>query len=201
MSTHSLAQKLHTKNCGGAKERDRTIPLGYSFHCISKGGITMQLVRWRPWGWGLRRWRPTRGLPTLETEIEDIFDRFERMFGAPWRHAPVEARGWGPLVDMVDRKDEVLVRAELPGLRKEDIRVSVTGDVLTIEGERKLEEEAKEEDYYCCERAYGRFYREISLPVGIQRDKIKSTYRDGVLEIHLPKAEEVKEKELEITVE
>lgn len=94
----------------------------------------MAIERWKPFSWGLRRWLPTRW---PEEEMEDMFDRFERMFGVPApRRAIVETRGWGPLVEMFDRKDEVLLRADLPGVKKEDIRVSVTGDVLSIEGER-----------------------------------------------------------------
>ena len=157
----------------------------------------MALERWRPWG--LRRYRPAKKLPTFEEDMDEMLDRFERMF-MPWRPAIVETRGWGPLVEMVDKKDEVLLRAELPGVKKEDIRVSVTGDILTIDGERKAETEVNEEDYYCCERSYGRFYREISLPVGIQKEKISSEYKDGVLAIHMPKAEELKPKEVEIKV-
>lgn len=161
----------------------------------------MAIERWRPFGWGLRRWMPTMGITPPEEEMEDMFARFERMLGVPARRrAIVETRGWGPLVEMLDRKDEVLLRAELPGVKKEDIRVSVTGDVLSIEGERKAEEEVKEEDYYCCERAYGRFYREISLPAGVQKENISSEYKEGVLEIHIPKAEEVKPKEIEVKV-
>ncbi len=132
--------------------------------------------------------------------MEEMFDRFERMFGPPWRRPIVETRGWSPLVEMIDRKNEVLMRAELPGVKKEDIHVSVTGNLLTIEGERKQEEEVKEEDYYCCERSYGRFYREITLPAEIQKEKISSEYKEGILEIHMPKAEEVKPKEIEIKV-
>lgn len=82
----------------------------------------MAIERWRPFSWRLRRWLPAR---TREEEMEDMLDRFERMFGLPWRGAIVETRGWGPLVEMVDRKDEVLMRAELPGMKKEDIYVSV----------------------------------------------------------------------------
>lgn len=156
----------------------------------------MAMERWRPF-WGLRRWLPAR---TLEEEMDEMLDRFERAFGMPMRRPLIETRGWGPLVEMVDKKDEVLLRAELPGVKKEDIRVSVTGDLLTIEGERKQEAEIKEEDYYCCERSYGKFYREITLPAGINREKISSQYKDGVLEIHMPKAEEAKPKEIEIKV-
>ena len=159
----------------------------------------MALVSWRPLS--LRRGRPFRGLSAFEQEMQDFFERFERLFEAPMRRGALETRGWGPLVDMIDGKDEILVKAELPGVKKEDIHVSVTGDVLTIEGERRSEEEVKEEDYYCCEQSYGKFYREISLPVGIDKEKIKSSHKDGILEIHLPKAEEAKPKELEIKVE
>jgi HSP20 family protein len=160
--------------------------------------MDMALVPWRPFGWGLRRWGSPRGISTIEEEIDDLFNRFERVFGR--RRGAVETRGWGPPIDMINRKDEVLVRAELPGLKKEHIHVSVTGDVLTVEGERKADEEVKDDDYYCCEHSYGRFYREISLPAGVQKEKITSSYRDGILEIHLPKAEEAKPKELEIKV-
>ena len=76
----------------------------------------------------------------------------------------------------------------------------LSGDLLTIEGERKQEEEAKAEDYYCCERSYGRFYREITLPAEIQRERISSEYKEGILEIHMPKAEEAKPKEIEVKV-
>jgi len=157
----------------------------------------MAMERWRPFGWGLRRWLPVR---TIDEQMEEMLDRFERVFGMPLRRALVETRGWGPLVEMVDKEDEVLLKAELPGVEKGDIRVSVTGDVLTLEGERKQEAEVKEEDYYCCERSYGKFYREITLPAGINREKISSEYKDGVLEIHMPKAEEAKPKEIEIKV-
>ena len=85
-------------------------------------------------------------------------------------------------------------------MKKEDIRISVTGEVLSIEGERKAEEEVKDEDYYCCERAYEKFYPEILLPAGVQKEKIDSEYKDGILEIHIPKAEEVKPKEVEVKV-
>ena len=157
----------------------------------------MAMERWRPFGWGLRRWLPVRA---IDEEMDEMLDRFERTFGLPWRRALVETRGWGPLVEMVDKEDEVLLKAELPGVKREDIRVSVTGDVLSIEGERKQEAEVKEEDYYCCERSYGKFYREIALPAGINREKISSEYKDGVLAIHMPKAEEAKPKEIEIKV-
>jgi HSP20 family protein len=159
----------------------------------------MALERWRPIR-ELRRWRPTRMVPWFEEDLDEMLERFERMFGTPLRRTLVETRGWLPVLDMVDRKDEIVVRAELPGIKKEDLHVSVTGDTLTIEGERKMEEAVEEEDYYCCERSYGRFYRELILPSNVDREKIASKFEEGVLEIRMPKTEEVKPKEIEIQV-
>lgn len=157
----------------------------------------MALERWRP-TWGLRRGRPTRLVPWLEEDLDEMLDRFERMFGTPMRRTLVETRGWLPVLDMVDRENEVVIRAELPGIKKEDLHVSVTGNTLTIEGERKMEEEVEEENYYCCERSYGRFYRELALPSNVDREKIASEFKDGVLEIRMPKTEEAKPKEIEV---
>ena len=162
----------------------------------------MAIVPWSPLRWGLKkRGLPSRGVPVTETGIEDFFDHFERAVEALWRRAPTETRGWGPAIDIIDQPDEILARAELPGMKKEDIHVSVTGDMLTIEGERKVEEKVEEKDYYCCEGSYGKFHREFMLPVVVHKEKIISTYKDGILEVHLPKAEEVKPKEIEVQVE
>ena len=91
-----------------------------------------------------------------------------------------------------------MVRAELPGLKEEDIDVSVEGDTLTIKGERKAESEVKEEDYYCCERSYGSFFRSMTLPSTVDATKIEASYEDGVLEVSLPKAVEVKPKKVAV---
>jgi HSP20 family protein len=101
---------------------------------------------------------------------------------------------------MFDRADKVVVKAELPGLKKEDIEISVAGGVLTIKGERKVEEEVKDEDYYCCERFRGTFYRAIQLPTDVETEKIEANYADGILEITLPKVPEVKPKKIEVKV-
>jgi HSP20 family protein len=99
-----------------------------------------------------------------------------------------EARGWSPAVDMIDKKDEIVLRADVPGLEKKDIHVSVDNGMLAIRGTRAEEHEAKEEDYYCCERWTGSFSRTMALPPGIDPDKIKATFKNGVLEVHVPKA-------------
>ena len=93
----------------------------------------------------------------------------------------------------------MIAEVELPGVDKDDIDISVVGDVLTIKGERKADEESKDEDYYCCERSYGSFFRSITVPAAVDTKKIEASYENGVLEISLPKAPEVKPKKVEIS--
>jgi HSP20 family protein len=109
-----------------------------------------------------------------------------------------EARGWSPAVDMVDRKDEIVLRADVPGLEQKDIQVDVENGMLTIRGTRQGEREAKEEDYYCCERWAGSFSRTIALPSGIEQDRIKATFKNGVLEVHVPKSPTAASKSIQI---
>ena len=113
----------------------------------------------------------------------------------------LEGGDWSPLVDIIDEKDKIIAKAELPGVNKEDIKVTFSDNTLTIRGERKKEQETKKENYYCCERVHGSYSRTISLPVDIDREKIKSSFKNGVLEIVLPKAKESKPKEIEIKLE
>ncbi len=157
----------------------------------------MAMERWRP-GSSLMR-GPIRELGRLEREMEDLFGGFFR--GWPFPRLPGAARGFSPAVDMLDRKDEVVLRADLPGLEQKDIDVTVEEGVLTIRGERKGEREVKEEDYYCCERWAGGFERSLTLPAGVSAEKIKATFKNGVLEVHLPKVEKAKGKRIEIKVE
>ncbi|MBI2370812.1 MAG: Hsp20/alpha crystallin family protein [Deltaproteobacteria bacterium] len=139
---------------------------------------------------------PFRELARMEREMEGLFSRFFREW--PWPRSADEVRGWAPAVDMVDRKDEVVLRADLPGLEQKDIDVSVEDGLLTIRGERKEEREAKEEDYYCCERWAGSFARSLALPPGVDTEKVKATFKNGVLEVHLRKSKEAKGKKIEI---
>jgi len=157
----------------------------------------MTMERWRP-SRGLRHWGPFAGL-------DEMNRRCEEAFGHPflpslwWRRVPTEAE-WMPPIEMFEKEDKFIVKAELPGMKKEEIDISVVGDTLTIKGERRAETETKEEDYYCCERSYGSFVRSITLPTAVDTKKVAATYEDGVLEISLPKAAEAKPKKVEITV-
>jgi HSP20 family protein len=108
--------------------------------------------------------------------------------------------GWFPAVDVYEDKDNLLVKAELPGLRKEDVEIGFQNGYLTLSGERKQEQKHEDAETYRTERWQGRFHRTISLPCRVDADKIKATYTEGVLTVTLPKAEEAKAKQIPITV-
>jgi len=136
-------------------------------------------------------------LSPLRREMDDLWNRF---FGE--RRLPrIFARDWLPLVDISETKDNLVVKAELPGLEAKDIDVSISGDVLNIRGEKKKEEEKKDEHYHYCERYAGSFQRSLRLPVGTKGDKVEATFKNGVLNITIPKAEEAKKKQIEIKTE
>jgi HSP20 family protein len=108
--------------------------------------------------------------------------------------------GWFPAVDVFEDKDNLLVKAELPGLKKEDIEISLQDGFLTLSGERKHEEKHKDAQVYRTERWEGRFHRSVSLPCRVEADKITATYNEGVLSVTLPKSEDAKPKQIPITV-
>jgi len=149
----------------------------------------MALELWRP---KLMARTPFREFARLEREMEEMFGRIPSW---PWGEGE---RGWAPAVDMVDRKDEILLRADLPGFTEKDVEVTVQDSMLTIKGERKAETEEKKDDYYCCERTFGAFTRSLTLPAGVDADKVKATFKNGVLEVRLPKAPEAKGKKIEV---
>jgi HSP20 family protein len=138
--------------------------------------------------------RPFTELARMEREMEDVFGRF---FPAVRTWAGME-RAWTPAVDMREEKDEIVVKADLPGLDDKDIQVTVQDGTLTIRGERKEEKEEKGEEYYYAERAYGAFVRSLPLPAGVEADKVKATFKKGVLEVHLPKAREARGHTIEV---
>ena len=147
----------------------------------------------------IRPWR----LPEVENMFERMFDDswfrpFPRPRLALWgpRAFTLEA----PAIDMYEEKDALVVKAEIPGLLKDEIDVSVTGNVLTIKGEKKKEEEVKEDDYYRCERTFGAFSRTIELPMDVKTDKVNASFKNGVLEIRLPKTEETKKNVVKVKV-
>jgi HSP20 family protein len=129
--------------------------------------------------------------------MDRIFDSF---FGrVPADHDKRDGI-WLPLVDIEESQDEVLVRAEVPGMTKDDIKVSVVGNILTLSGERKYQSEEKGRTFHRMERAYGKFYRSITLPTEVDNARVKAQYKDGVLTIALPKSENNRPKEIAIEV-
>jgi len=133
----------------------------------------------------------------MDREMEDLFGRFFRGLTLPRGEA--EPLGWSPAIDVLDRKDEMVLQADLPGLTEKDIEITVQDGVLTVRGQRKEEKETKEgEEYYCCERWSGSFSRTLTLPPGINADKVSASFKNGVLEVHLPKAKEAEGKKIEI---
>ena len=106
--------------------------------------------------------------------------------------------GWTPALDIYEDKDKYVAKGELPGMKKEDIDVSLDGNTLTISGERKREEEKKEGDTYRSERYFGRFQRTVTLPAAVDANKIQALYKDGVLTVTVPKTEEAKPKQIEV---
>lgn len=139
---------------------------------------------------------PFRDYGDIQAEMNRLFDSF---LGRPAPTGAVE-RVWAPAVDMYETKDELVVAAELPGLNEKDIHLSITGDVLSLRGERQWNPEVKQESSYRLERWCGKFERSLPLPMPVQAEKVKASYREGVLTIRLPKIEEIKPKEIKIDV-
>ncbi len=157
----------------------------------------MFLEKWQPRHTLLGRWDPLADIAELRREMDRSFGEF---FGwTPSSMAATEAV-WSPLVDIQETKDSILLKAELPGVKQEDIQVSIVGDTLTLKGERKRETEVKEDQYHRIERSYGSFQRSLVLPSVVDPSRVKATYRDGVLEIQLPKKEEAKPKAIKVEV-
>lgn len=146
------------------------------------------------------RWDPFRDLLNLQDEVSRLFRR--TFLGEGLRPISSE-RGiaWAPAIDVFETKDKVVVTAELPGLSADDVSLSLDDNVLTIKGERKFSDEVKEENYHRIERAYGYFERSIPLPRLVREEEATASYNDGVLRVELPKAEEVKPKQIPIKVE
>ena len=106
-----------------------------------------------------------------------------------------------PAVDVFEEKDNVVIKAEIPGLSKEDISLQVTDSTVTIKGEKKREEEVKEDNYYRCERSFGSFTRAVALPCDVKADQVKASFKNGVLAVRMPKTEEAKRKAITVKIE
>ena len=141
----------------------------------------------------LSRWSPVSGLAAVE--IEGLNRMFDRMFtNEPWGQSE-----WAPVVDIYEAANkDVVVKAELPDMKREDIKVTFENDVLTIEGERKFAEAPAREHYHRIERQYGAFRRSFTLPVPVDGARVQASYQDGVLTITLPRREETKPRQIQI---
>lgn len=150
-------------------------------------------------------WRPFSDIARWEHEMERMFDDFvgrrvRPLWGERWW--PAEPIGLStPALDLYEEKDEIVVKTELPGMAKEDIQVNITDHLLSIKGEKKREEETKEKNYFCSERSYGAVSRTVELPTEVQGEKARASFKNGVLELHLPKTEAAKKKEVKVKVE
>jgi HSP20 family protein len=142
----------------------------------------------------LDRWESFRDMLNLRADMDRFFKSF---FGG----VSEEREGyWAPTVDIEEDKDNFIVSAEIPGMKKDDIKVTVRDNMLAVSGERKYEKETKEKTYHRIERSYGKFSRTIALPAAVDAAKIKASYKDGVLTITLPKPESAKPKQIDVEI-
>lgn len=150
-------------------------------------------------------WRPFTDLTRWERDMERMFDDFWGRRMRPWWperwSLPAVLEISPPAVDLYEEKDDIVVKVELPGMDKDNIEVNLTDHTLTIKGKKKKEEEIKEENYYKSERSYGSFVRTLELPRDVHADKVKASFKNGILEVRLPKTEEAKAKEIKVKVD
>jgi HSP20 family protein len=151
---------------------------------------------------------PRRAASELSRPESDVDRMFEDFLGH--RRWPFWPERWWPTagmrittpaVDLYEEKDDIVVKAELPGMERDNIEVNLSGKRLTIKGEKKQEQEVKKEGYYRSERSYGSFARSLELPREVQADKVKAAFKSGILEIRLPKTEEAKKRETKVKVD
>jgi HSP20 family protein len=146
----------------------------------------MALVKWEPW-----------------REMEDLFDRYVKSFGGlrAGTQEPIATGDWSPRVDISETDGEFVVKAEIPEVKKEDVRVTVEHGVLTLQGERKQEKEEKGKKFHRIERYYGSFRRSFSLPENVDESKVAASFKDGMLTIQLPKTSQAKPQSIEVKVD
>jgi HSP20 family protein len=153
----------------------------------------MNLIRWQ---------RPLSTWQNLE-QLSGLRDEIERLFESPLTELARASQlfsGWTPALDVHEEKDDIVVRVELPGMKKEDIELSLHDGSLSISGERKSEKKFEDTEVYRAERFVGRFQRTVALPAPVAADRVKAQYKDGVLTVTLPKTEEAKPKQIDVQV-
>ncbi len=154
----------------------------------------MNIVKWQ---------RPPLANGAGFGRLSDLRDEIDRLFDSPFSELTKTSdllAGWTPALDVYEDKDNYTVQAELPGMKKEDIEVSLHEGVLSISGERKSETEKEDAEVFRAERFVGRFQRTVTLPASVAADKVKAAYKDGVLTITLPKTEAAKPKQIDVAV-
>ncbi len=148
----------------------------------------------------LVKWDPFKDLLSIQDRMNRLFD--ETLTRTSRGECEDIARGvWSPAVDIYETEESIVLKAELPGIDKKEVSIEVKDNMLILKGERKFEKEIKEENYHRMERAYGSFQRIFTLPNIIKKENVKAKYRDGVLEIALPKIKEAKPKHVNVEVE
>jgi HSP20 family protein len=141
----------------------------------------------------LVRWDPIRELDSLQGDMNRLFDRFFE-----GRVANGTSRRWIPAMDLVETEDHLVLRGDLPGMTEDDVDIEIKDNVLTVSGERKAEHEEKSEGYHRVERSFGSFSRSLTLPQGIDPEKVEAKFENGVLEVHIPKPAEAKPTRVQI---
>jgi HSP20 family protein len=144
----------------------------------------------------LARWTPMGNLASFQDEMNRMFEQFFR--GGTGEEAGWGVRTWAPPVDIYETDDALVLKAELPGISKDDVSVEIHQNTLSLRGQRKHEAEVKEDRYHRVERAYGTFQRSFVLPTLVDQEHVQATYKDGILELRLPKSEAAKPKRVAI---
>jgi len=143
------------------------------------------------------KWDPLRDLLSIQDRMNRLF---EQTLTRSQAEEGITASTWSPAVDIYETPETIIMKADLPGLSREDIEIQIRDNTLTLRGERRFAKDVQQENYLRIERAYGAFQRNFTLPATVQQDKIRAVFRDGVLELTLPKAEEAKPKKIAIEV-
>ena len=145
----------------------------------------------------IKPWRPFGSIDSLRRDMDHLWDRFFSVDSSirPWE------KGWAPSFDASETKNKMIVKTEIAGVDLKEIDIKISGDVLTIKGEKKEEKEEIDENYHLMERKYGTFSRSIQLPMEVNKNEIKANYKNGVLKISLPKSEKSKTKATKIVIE
>lgn len=146
----------------------------------------------------LIRWDPFQEMSALQERMNRLFSDVRAQ--APVRGEEIVQGAWIPAVDIFETNEAIVLKAELPGITAQDISVEVKDNTLTLKGEKKFEKEVKEENYHRVERSYGSFQRAFTLPGTIHQEKVKAKFKDGILEITLPKVEEDKPKQVKVEI-